>query len=126
MRPRNVVLALALVAAAAVLAVGPLRGRSIEDGIKDVGARVTAVVSGASVAPAKTPAAAPEITVSQPVARKTIEWDEFTGRFDAVEAVDVRARVSGYLTEVRFTDGQDVKAGDLLFEIDPRPFERAL
>jgi multidrug efflux system membrane fusion protein len=126
MRPRNVVLVLALVVAAAVLAVGPLRGRSFEDGVKDIGARLAATVSGASVAPAKTSTAAPEITVSQPVARKTIEWDEFTGRFDAVEAVDIRARVSGYLTEVRFIDGQDVKAGDLLFEIDPRPFERAL
>ena len=53
--------------------------------------------------------------------RKTIEWDEYTGRFDAVEAVDVRARVSGYLTEVNFTDGQEVKAGDLLFQIDRVP-----
>jgi RND family efflux transporter MFP subunit len=55
-----------------------------------------------------------------------IEWDEYTGRFAAVESVEVRARVSGYLTEVKFTDGEDVKAGDLLFTIDPRPFERAL
>jgi multidrug efflux system membrane fusion protein len=68
----------------------------------------------------------PEVTVSQPVTRKVIEWDEYIGRFDAVEAVDVRARISGYLTAVNFTDGQAVKAGDLLFEIDPRPFERAL
>jgi multidrug efflux system membrane fusion protein len=55
-----------------------------------------------------------------------VEWDEYTGRFDAVETVEVRARVSGYLTAVHFKDGQAVKKGDLLFVIDPRPFERAL
>lgn len=68
----------------------------------------------------------PEVTVSQPVQRRIAEWDEYTGRFDAVESVELRARVSGYLTDIRFTDGQDVKAGDLLFVIDARPFERAL
>ena len=46
--------------------------------------------------------APPTVAVSQPVQRKIVEWDEYTGRFDAVEAVDVRARVSGYLTEVQF------------------------
>lgn len=68
----------------------------------------------------------PGVTVSRPLQRRIVEWDEYTGRFDAVESVELRARVSGYLTEIRFTDGQDVKAGDLLFVIDPRPFERAL
>jgi len=66
------------------------------------------------------------VTVSRPIAREVVEWDEYTGRFDAVDAVDVRARVSGYLVEVHFKDGQMVKKGDLLFTIDPRPFERAL
>jgi RND family efflux transporter MFP subunit len=70
--------------------------------------------------------AAPLVTVAQPLQREIIEWDEYTGRFDAVETVDVRARVSGYLTEVHFKDGQAIKQGDLLFAIDPRPFERAL
>jgi multidrug efflux system membrane fusion protein len=69
---------------------------------------------------------APVVTVAKPLAREIIEWDEYTGRFDAVETVEVRARVSGYLTEVRFKDGQAVKQGDLLFVIDSRPFERAL
>ena len=64
--------------------------------------------------------------MSKPVQREIIEWDEYTGRFDAVETVEIRARVSGYLNEVRFKDGQLVKQGDLLFVIDPRPFERAL
>jgi RND family efflux transporter MFP subunit len=68
----------------------------------------------------------PTVTVSQPLQREIIEWDEYTGRFEAVEAVDVRARVSGYLTELHFKDGQAVKQGDLLFVLDARPFERTL
>lgn len=74
-------------------------------------------------APAPPPAA---VTVSTPLAEELIEWDEYTARFDAVEAVDVRARVSGYLNEIAFKDGQNVRKGDLLYVIDPRPFERAL
>ena len=68
----------------------------------------------------------PAVTVSQPRMQNLVEWDEYTGRLDAVESVDIRARVSGYLTEVAFKDGQNVKKGDLLFVIDSRPFERAL
>ncbi len=77
---------------------------------------------------AKAPPAPPPavVTVSQPLVRELVEWDEYTARFDAMEAVDVRARVSGYLTAVGFKDGQAVKKGDLLYEIDPRPFERVL
>ncbi len=70
--------------------------------------------------------APPTVAVSQPIAREIVEWDEYTGRFDAVETVEIRARVSGHLTEVLFKDGQRVKQGDLLFVIDRRPFERAL
>jgi RND family efflux transporter MFP subunit len=61
-----------------------------------------------------------------PVQREIVEWDEYTGRFDATQTVEIRARVSGYLNEVRFKDGQEVAQGDVLFAIDPRPFERAL
>jgi RND family efflux transporter MFP subunit len=68
----------------------------------------------------------PAVTVSQPVQRQIVEWDEYTGRFDSIETVEMRARISGYLTEVHFKDGQNVKQGDLLFVIDARPFERAL
>lgn len=74
-------------------------------------------------APGTAPIAA--VSVSRPVVEDTIEWDEYTGRFDAVDTVDVRARISGYLDEVSFKDGQMVEKGALLFLIDPRPFERA-
>ena len=72
------------------------------------------------------PAAPPAVTVSHPLEREVVEWDEYTGQFAAVEYVELRARVSGYLTEIHFEDGQFVKKGDLLFVIDPRPFEADL
>ncbi|MGQ9368770.1 efflux RND transporter periplasmic adaptor subunit [Azospirillum sp. ST 5-10] len=65
----------------------------------------------------------PPVTVSVPLRREIVEKDEFTGQFSAVDVVEVRARISGYLESVHFTDGQLVKPGDLLFVIDPRPFE---
>jgi len=68
----------------------------------------------------------PKVTVSQPVVREVIEWDEYTGRLEAVESVEVRARVSGYLESIHFQDGQIVKKGDLLFVIDPRPYQAEL
>ena len=75
---------------------------------------------------AQRPQGPPPVTVAQPLQKTLTEWDEYTGRFDAIDTVEVRARVSGYLTEVRFRDGDTVKKGDLLFVIDPRPFRRAL
>lgn len=68
----------------------------------------------------------PEVDVSLPVKHKITEWDEYTGRFEAVERVDVRARVTGYLVEKKFKDGQLVKKDDVLLVIDPRPFEYEL
>jgi RND family efflux transporter MFP subunit len=75
---------------------------------------------------ADAPAAPPAVTVSQPIRRELAEWDEYTGQFAAKEYVEIRARVSGYLTEIHFADGQIVKEGDLLFVIDPRPYEATL
>src|SRR6516164_8548196 len=75
---------------------------------------------------ADAPPAPPAVTVSQPVQRELVEWDEYTGQFAAMEYVEIRARVSGYLTEIHFQDGQLVKEGDLLFVIDPRPYEATL
>jgi RND family efflux transporter MFP subunit len=65
----------------------------------------------------------PEVAVSQPVEQTAIQYFTTTGRVAAVEEVDVRARVGGYLVKVNFQDGRDVKAGDVLFEIDPRPYD---
>jgi membrane fusion protein, multidrug efflux system len=66
---------------------------------------------------------APPVTVAQPVKRTVTDWDEFTGRFEAIEEVQVKARVGGFVTNVEFKDGDMVHAGDLLYIIDPRPFE---
>jgi RND family efflux transporter MFP subunit len=68
----------------------------------------------------------PTVTVATPVQRNVVDHDEYVGRFVAVDAVEVRARVSGYLDGVHFNDGQIVKQGDLLFTIDKRPFQNAL
>ncbi len=73
--------------------------------------------------PQQQAAAAPPVTVAQPVKRTVTDWDEFTGRFEAVEEVQVRARVGGYVTSVEFKDGDMVHKGDLLYVIDSRPFE---
>ena len=133
MRPRYVILTLAVAAVAAIVAFGPLSGKGIQDGISDLsdnaGSAIAALSNlgkGSAKPNSPTPPPPPELTVSQPIARDVIEWDEYLGRFEAVEEVRVQARVSGYLTEVNFTDGQQVKEGDLLFKIDSRPFERAL
>jgi RND family efflux transporter MFP subunit len=64
----------------------------------------------------------PQVTVAAAISRKVTEFDEFTGRFEAVERVEVRPRVSGYISSVNFTDGVEVKKGDVLFVIDPRPY----
>jgi len=68
----------------------------------------------------------PTVTVAHPVRRVVVDQDEYVGRFVAVDAVEIRARVSGYLDRVDFTDGQMVKQGDLLFSIDKRPFQTSL
>ncbi len=73
--------------------------------------------------PAQAAAAPPPVTVAQPVKRTVTDWDEFTGRFEAVEEVQIRARVGGFVTNVEFRDGAIVHTGDLLYVIDPRPFE---
>ncbi len=64
----------------------------------------------------------PPVTVSPPLQRSIAQSTDFTGQFSAVDQVDLRAQVSGYLTEIHFTDGQIVHKGDLLFVIDPRPY----
>jgi len=73
--------------------------------------------------PQQAAAGPPPVTVAQPVKRIVTDWDEFTGRFEAVEEVQVRARVGGFVTSVEFRDGAVVSPGDLLYVIDARPFE---
>lgn len=80
--------------------------------------------SGAPEAPP--PMSPPEVTVAHPLQKKLIEWDEYTGRFEAAERVEIRARVNGYLEEIRFRDGEKVTKGQILFVIDQRPFKIAL
>jgi multidrug efflux system membrane fusion protein len=80
-------------------------------------------LSGCGDKPAPQAAAAPPVTVAPPTKRTVTDWDEFTGRFEAVEEVQIRARVGGFVTSVEFRDGAFVKTGDLLYVIDARPFE---
>jgi RND family efflux transporter MFP subunit len=93
---------------------------------RSAAAGLAGVAMAGHPAPAQAPQAPPTVTVSTPLQKEITEWDEFTGQFAAVDYVEVRARVSGYLTEIHFQDGQMVKQGDLLFVIDPRPYEATL
>lgn len=79
--------------------------------------------SGGKAPPSPPP---PQVKIAQPLQRETQTWDEFPGRVEAVESVDVRARVDGYLEQVNFKAGDAVNKGDLLFQIDPRPFRAQL
>ncbi|SMP73421.1 membrane fusion protein, multidrug efflux system [Neorhodopirellula lusitana] len=72
------------------------------------------------------PRPTPVVTVSKPIAKQIVEWDAYTGRMEPVAFVEVRARVSGYLDSIHFDEGQIVKKGDLLFVIDPRPYQADL
>lgn len=69
------------------------------------------------------PPAPPEVIVAPVLSKKIVDWDEYTGRFQAIDTVEVRPRVSGYIDEVLFREGQGVKKGDTLIVIDPRPYQ---
>ncbi|MGH6946454.1 MAG: efflux RND transporter periplasmic adaptor subunit [Kiloniellales bacterium] len=68
----------------------------------------------------------PAVSVAKPLVKKIVEDDEFVGRFEAVDSVQVRARIGGYLEQIHFTDGSMVEKGDLLFTIDRRPYRTLL
>ncbi|WP_296341217.1 efflux RND transporter periplasmic adaptor subunit [Reyranella sp.] len=92
---------------------------------------VFAAVAGSIVLAASGPSAGqapppPEVDVASVVSKPVRQWDQFTGRIAAIEAVEIRARVSGYLSRVAFKEGDEVKEGDLLFVIDRRPYKAAL
>src|SRR6185437_2338365 len=78
--------------------------------------------SGCKKASVTQPPALP-VNVVTVVEKEVNEWDEFTGRLDPVESVEIRPRVSGYITEIHFEAGAIVKKGDLLYVIDPRPYQ---
>lgn len=84
---------------------------------------LTVSLASAAVAQAPPP---PPVQVAQPLQRKITEWDEYTGRFEAVASVEVRPRVAGFIQEIHFRDGQVVGRGDKLFTIDQRPYQIAV
>lgn len=69
---------------------------------------------------------APPVSVARPIEREVTEWSEYTGRFEASQRVEIRARVGGYLNAINFVDGQQVQHGDLLYQIDPNPYQAAV
>ncbi|WP_342246611.1 efflux RND transporter periplasmic adaptor subunit [Pseudomonas sp. OTU5201] len=85
---------------------------------------LTACKEGVADTPA--PSVAPSVDVARVVHKETQQWNEFNGRIAATDAVEIRPRVSGYIRQIAFAEGSEVKRGDLLFEIDPRPFEAEL
>jgi membrane fusion protein, multidrug efflux system len=101
---------------------GVFSGGSLCD-LRSLAVLLAVTLSGCGDKPAPQAAAPPPVTVAQPVKRTVTDWDEFTGRFEAVEEVQIRARVGGFVTGIEFRDGAFVHAGDLLYVIDPRPFE---
>ncbi|MGB4997243.1 MAG: efflux RND transporter periplasmic adaptor subunit, partial [Nitrospira sp.] len=68
----------------------------------------------------------PEVGVAQVISKSVQQWDEYTGRISAIDTVELRPRASGYVQRVAYKEGQDVKRGDLMFQIDPRPYRAAL
>lgn len=92
-----------------------------------LGALVLAVLAGCDHAPPPAPSQEPPVVpVSHPVSREVTDYVDYTGRTAAVNAVDIRARVTGYLVKMPFREGAEVKQGELLFEIDPRPYQAQL
>jgi RND family efflux transporter MFP subunit len=87
---------------------------------------MTLVLGGCDSKPVAEGPPLPPVTVARAIEKTITEWDEYTGRFTAVETVEVRARVSGFIESIHFKEGQVVKQGDLLFVIDPRPYTFAL
>lgn len=100
-----------------------LKSLSLLAGIA-VAATSLSACSPSNAAPAAPPA--PQVSVAQPLTQKVTDWDEFTGRFEAVQRVEVRARAGGFVQAAHFKEGERVKQGQLLFTLDPRPAQAAL
>src|SRR5262249_24539648 len=89
-----------------------------------VAALVTALPVDSSLAQGAPPP--PSVSVAKPIKKNVVEWTDFIGPFEAVNAVDVRSRVTGYVDQIAMQDGALVKAGDLLFTIDKRTYQAAV
>jgi membrane fusion protein, multidrug efflux system len=87
---------------------------------------VTTLAFAAPAAMAQGGPPAMPVGVAEPIAKRVTQWDESSGRFEALASVEVRARVSGFIDQIQFKDGQVVKVGDPLFIIDKRPYEIAV
>src|ERR1700722_2296450 len=77
---------------------------------------------GGGAQPAAQP---PQVSVARVIEKRVKDWDEYTGRMQAIESVEIRPRVSGYIDQIAFTEGKTVALGELLFVIDPRPYNAA-
>ncbi|HEX8417106.1 MAG TPA: biotin/lipoyl-binding protein, partial [Methylobacterium sp.] len=97
-----------------------MRQRRLRSLLPAIGLGISLVGPALAQAPGGPP---PKVTTAKPVVREIVETDTYTGRFQAVDYVEVRARVTGYLQKVNFQDGATVKKGDLLFVIDRRPYK---
>ena len=87
---------------------------------------VVTIGLAACTAKKTSPPPPPTVIVSRPLQKQIVDWDDFVGRFEAINSVDVRPRVSGYLQSIGFVDGQIVHQGQTLFVIAPRPYQAAL
>lgn len=94
--------------------------------LRDIGLSFVAALTLVGAQPAAAEPPPPQVTVAQPLAKSVPRWDEYTGRFEPLQQVEVRPRVSGAVDTINFVDGQIVKTGDLLFVIDPRPYQIAV
>ena len=88
-----------------------------------VGIALSIGLSGCGAGKAATAPAAPSVHTVAAVQKEVVDWDTFTGRFEAIDSVKLRPRVSGYIEQVNFAEGKEIKKGDVLFVIDPRPYQ---
>lgn len=100
------------------------RNRGI--GLKRFIAAACLIVTGCGGRDQPPPPPPPTVSVALPLQRDVVDWDDYVGRFEAPQDVELRARATGVITRILFRDGQNVRAGQSLFEIDPRPYRAAL
>ncbi len=100
-------------------------GPTLKRALQLAGTVILAATAGCS-AKKPPPPQPPTVVVSKPLKTKIVDWDDYVGRFEAINSVDIRPRVTGYLQSIAFKDGQIVHKGQLLFVIDPRPYQAAL